>query len=272
MKFTYGQFLDEFPTDEACLKYLFEKQRQPCCSCHGTRFYRVYGRLSYVCYCGKQIHPLKGTIFEKSRTPLRSWFYVIYLFSVSRNGLAATEIQRQLGVTYKTAWRMGHKVRWLMRSENHLLSGIVEVDETYIGGRHWHRYGFSKKYPIFGAVERNGSVYAAYVRSNGARVLIPEIYKTVKTGTQIYSDEYAAYKRLGIHGYKHDSVKHAKYEWARGEVYTNTIEGFWGQLKRSLKGTHHSVSRKWVQSYVDEFVFKYNHRSDVIFWQMLYRC
>ncbi len=106
---------------------------------------------------------------------------------------------------------------------------------------------------------------AKHVKSTGARVLLPEIYRSVKVGSQVYSDEYRAYEKLSRHGYKHDAIVHSRYEWARDDVYTNTIEGFWGQLKRSLKGTHHSVSRKWLQSYVDEFVFRYNHRRENVF-------
>jgi transposase len=186
----------------------------------------------------------------------------MYLFSVSKNGVAATEIQRHTGVTYKTAWRMGHKIRELM-AEDRTLEGIIEVDETYIGGRHRRYKKYSKKYSVFGAVERNGSVRAVHVRSTGARVLLPEIQRTVKPGSTIYSDEWGAYRKLSYYEYTHDTVNHSKYEWSRENVYTNTIEGFWGQMKRSFSGTHHSISKKWLQHYVDEFTFKYNHRSGV---------
>lgn len=260
LRYTLRQLVRDFPDDDTCLEFIFRKQDPTCLRCGGHTFYKVQGRLAYVCYCGHQIHPLKGTIFEGSRTSLTDWFYVIFLFSVSRNGVAATEIQRHIGVTYKTAWRMGHRVRSLMKRDDQLLEGTVEVDETYIGGRHRRKYGYSKKAPVFGAVEKNGKIHAVHVKSTGARVLLPEIYKIVKPGTHVHTDEYFAYKKLSRYGYTHSFITHSKYQWANGDVHTNTIEGFWGQLKRSLRGTHHSVSKKWLQYYVDEFVFRYNYR------------
>lgn len=149
------------------------------------------------------------------------------------------------------------------------LEGQVEVDETYIGGRHRRYLKHSKKFPVFGAVERGGHIRAKHVVSTGARVLMPEIYQTIRPGTHVYSDEWRAYKKLRRYGYEHSTVEHGRYEWARGDVYTNTIEGFWGQLKRSLRGTHHSVSRKWLQSYIDEFVFRYNLRGAVVYAVLL---
>lgn len=269
MKYALSQLLAEFSSNDICLNYIFQNSYKHCPNCSGSTFYRIKNRPAFICRCGHQIYPLKGTIFEKSRTPLISWFYVIYLFSVSKNGVAATEIQRHLGVTYKTAWRMGHQIRKLMRSDDRILEGIVEVDETYIGGRHRKFLKYKKKFPVFGAVERGGSIRATHVKSTGVRVLLPEIYRTVKPDTQIYSDEWGAYKKLSRYGYRHDTVVHSKYEWARENVHTNTIEGFWGQLKRSLHGTHHSVSKKWLQSYVDEFVFRYNHRNEPTFHKLL---
>jgi hypothetical protein len=266
LRYAITQFLKDYPTDESCLEIIFQqKYKDHVCPCGSSAFYRITGRPAYVCANGHHLHPLKGTIFEKTRTPLTSWFYVTYLFSVSKNGVAATEIQRHLGITYKTAWRMGHKVRHLMRSDNFILDGHVEVDETYIGGRHRRYQDYSKKHAVFGAVERGGRIRAKYVKSTGSRVLLPEIYQSVRPGSHIYSDEWRAYKKLPHYGYGHSTVEHGAREWGRGEVYTNTIEGFWGQMKRSLHGTHHSVSKKWLQSYVDEFVFKYNNRTGVFF-------
>lgn len=155
--------------------------------------------------------------------------------------------------------------------ERHVLEGIVEVDETYIGGRHRRYLRHSKKSSVFGAVERGGKVHARHVKSTGARVLLPEIYQHIKPGTHINSDEWRAYKKLSRYGYKHSFVTHSKYEWARGDVCTNTIEGFWGQLKRSLHGTYHSVSSKYLQLYIDEFVFRYNHRHENMFELLLVR-
>ena len=147
----------------------------------GVKWYPITGRLGFVCSeCDSHVYPLSGTIFANSTTSLWSWFYVIYLFSVARNGISAKEVERQLGVTYKTAWRMCRQIRLLMVDETPKLEGIVEVDETYIGGRHRRQFGFSKKAPVFGAIERGGRVKTQYVKSTGARVLLPEIYSKVK--------------------------------------------------------------------------------------------
>jgi len=200
---------------------------------------------------------------------LRSWFYVIFMFSVSKNGVSAKEVERTLGCTYKTAWRMAKLVRSLMQQGGDLLSGTVEADETYIGGRHDHRQGRSKKQIVFGVVERQGNVRAAQVRSSGARVLLPALSSVVAHGATVHTDDYGSYRKLKQLGYSHTTVNHSTLEYVRGTAHTNTIEGFWSQLKRSLDGTHHAVSPKHLQQYVDEFVYRYNHRSAAVFPELL---
>src|ERR1700755_1825443 len=140
MRYTKKQFEADFPNDDVCLNTIFQNRYGhvktcPKCAVVGTKFYRVTGRKCYACmHCGYQLHPLAKTIFHKSETPLTSWFYAIYLFSVSKNGVSAKEIERHLGVTYKTAHRMCRQIRKLMAGDNDFLAGEVEVDETYIGG------------------------------------------------------------------------------------------------------------------------------------------
>jgi len=219
--------------------------------------------------CGNQISPLADTIFHKSKTPLKGWFYAMYLFSVSKNGVSAKELERHLGVTYKTAWRIAKHVRMLMQQGDNQLTGIVEIDETYIGGKHPRKLGYSKKETVFGMVERKGRVRASQVRSSGARVLLPAISQSIHTDANVYSDEYGAYKTLTKIGYSHTTVNHSKLEYVRDTVHTNTIEGFWGQLKRSLDGTYYMVSPKYLQSYVDEFVFRYNLRDVSVYPALL---
>ena len=134
MNYSIKDFQGQFPNDEACLEYIFNQKYDKTCKC-GGQFYRSKTRKCYNCsMCGKQISPLAGTIFEKSDTPLTSWFYAIFLFSSARNGVSAKELERQLGVTYKTAWRIAFQIRQLMQQDKKKLSGVVEVDETYIGG------------------------------------------------------------------------------------------------------------------------------------------
>lgn len=266
MRYTFKDFKAEYPDDDACLEAVFQSRYGdlkacPKCGVLDTKFYRVKKRQCYACmHCGGQLHPLANTIFRKSSTSLWNWFYAIYLFSVSKNGVSAKELERHLGVTYKTAWRMAKQIRLLMAQEGEKLSGTVEIDETYIGGKHDMRYGRSKKEIVLGIVEREGNVSAHQVPSSGARVMIPKIQETIEPNTNIYSDEYSSYRGLKKRGYSHTTVNHSAMEYVRGEVHTNTIEGFWGQLKRSLDGTYHSVSPKYLQSYVNEFVFRYNLR------------
>lgn len=265
MRYTFQDFKKEFPDDDACLNAVFENRfgdLRFCPKCAAeTKFYRVTRRQCFACqWCGHQLHPLADTIFRKSRTSLWSWFYAIYLFSTSKNGVSAKELERHLGVTYKTAWRMAAQIRKLMEQDNDKLSGEVEIDETFIGGKHKQSQKFDKKSSVFGAVERHGLVKAKHVRSTGSRVLLPEIAASVAVNSAIFSDEWTAYKTLKKRGYTHTTVNHSSLEYVRGNAHTNTIEGFWSQLKRSLDGTYHAVSPKYLQSYVDEFVFRYNYR------------
>jgi transposase len=265
MRYTLKQFQAEYPDDDACLEAAFQDRFGKvkfCPNCAAeTKFYRIKKRQCYACqWCGHQLFPLANTIFRKTSIPLTSWFYAIYLFSVSKNGVAATELERHLGVTYKTAWRMAKQIRLLMKQESERLNGTIEADETYIGGRHKQRFGRSKKQVVFGMVERHGRVKAQHVKSSGVRVLLPIMTDSVESDAILYTDEYGSYKSLTKRGYSHTTVSHSTLEYVRGIVHTNTVEGFWGQLKRSISGTYHSVSPKYLQSYLDEFVFRYNFR------------
>jgi len=141
------------------------------------------------------------------------------------------------------------------------LDGDVEIDETYIGGKRRMANKFSNKSVVFGAVERNGRVMSVKVQTAGARILIPKIEQGIALGAHIHSDEWRSYATLSKRGYTHTTVNHSKLEYVRGSAHTNTIEGFWSQLKRSIDGTYHAVSPKYLQSYVDEFVFRYNLRA-----------
>ncbi|HSW66193.1 MAG TPA: IS1595 family transposase [Bacillota bacterium] len=269
MRYTFAQFRAEYPDDAACLKAVLENRYGntcPRCGVIGVKWHPITGRKGFVCSeCDRHVYPLADTIFRKSETSLWNWFYAIYQFSVAKNGVSAKELERTLGVTYKTAWRMCKQIRLLMEQDGDMLGGdgeAVEIDETYAPSRrHPRALGRSKKQIIFGAVERTGRASVVHVRSSGARVLLPEIENRIAAGSHIHSDEWQAYKTLNRRGYSHTTVNHSKLEYVRGTAHTNTIEGFWSQLKRSIDGSYHAVSPKYLQSYINQFVFMYNHRA-----------
>jgi transposase-like protein len=209
---------------------------------------------------------MAGTPFAKSRTALTKWFYAMYLFTTSRHGVPAKELQRQLGVTYKCAWRMGHEIRKYMADVDgdSGLSGHVEMDETYVGGREKNARGRpsknSKKIAIFGMVERNGNVMTHIIPNASKKSLLPIVKQNVSENSTISTDDWSAYNTLNKLGYKHGIVKHQLNEWVKGIHHTQTIEGFWSQIKRSIRGTHIHVSKKHMAKYLGEFEYRYNMR------------
>lgn len=275
MRYPIHDFNKKYPSEDACLDTIFQRRYGhvttcPKCAVVNTKFYKVSGRKCYACmHCGYQLHPLSQTIFHKSSTPLRSWLYAIYLFSVAKNGVSAKELERHLGVTYKTAHRMATQIRKLMEQNNDQLSGDVEIDETYIGGHNPKDIRYDNKSIVFGMIERGGKVKAQQVKTAGARVLLPKIEEFIHPEASIYSDQYGAYRTLTQRGYSHTTVNHSTLEYVRGVAYTNTIEGFWSQLKRSIDGTYHAVSPKYLQAYLDQFVFLYNHRGEAVYPALL---
>ena len=182
--------------------------------------------------------------------------------STSKNGVSAKEIQRQTGVTYKTAWRMQRQIRLLMKPGNDPLKGTVEIDDTYVGGMRPGKRGrgASGKTPILGMVERKGAVKASVVDDLKKRTVKPIILDGIEKDSEVFTDEFLSYRDIKKYDFDHDVVKHHIKEYVRGNVHTNTIEGFWSQLKRSIHGTYHSVSPQHLQLYVDEFAWRYNHR------------
>jgi transposase len=266
---TVREFFQQFPDEETCLNHLFETrfgQGHECPSCkRSAKWYRIKKEPAYSCqWCGHHLHPMAGTIFEDSRTSLQDWFYAMYLFTTSRHGVPAKELQRQIGVTYKTAWRMGHKIREHMAAADgeEPLSGVVEVDETYVGGHRPGRPGRGAlgKTIVMGIVERDGDVVTKVVPDFAKSTLVPVIEANVEKGSTVYSDELPSYGGLEDKGYEHETVHHRSREYVRGEVHTNTIEGYFSRLKNSIRGTHVHVSPKHLQKYVGEFEFRYNRR------------
>jgi len=183
----------------------------------------------------------------------------------TRGGISAKQIQRETGVTYKTAWRMCKEVREVLFEDHDPMSGDVEMDESYFGGKsHGKRgRGAENKTAVFGMVERNGKLEARVVPNCQRKTLFPIVTDNVEQGTQVYTDEFNVYQTLPAMGYKHGTVPHAEKVYVVGNAHVNTIEGFWSQCKNGIRGVYHSVSATYLQHYLDEYAFRYNHRNDV---------
>jgi transposase len=254
------EFFARFPNDDVCLEHIMAVRfglRHPCAKCLNlSTFHRLADRPAFSCaHCGAHVHPCAGTIFQDTRTPLQMWFYAIYLFTTTRHGVSGKELQRTLGVTYKTAWRIGQQIRLLMDAADGegILRGHIELDEAYVGG---HRpgkrgRGAAGKTIVMGLKERDGRMQAE---------VIPNIKKDTLRG------ELMSYGLLEGDGFKHGTVKHGAGEFAYYDYrhdathHTNNVESFWRLFKNSITSTHIHVSAKYMERYLNEFVFRSNHR------------
>lgn len=276
-RYTIDEFHKRFPDDSSCLDFIFQQRfghLEYCPKCGvQTKFYRIKTRKYYKCpHCAFELYPLANTIFHKSATPLTKWFYGVYLFGVSKNGVSAMELERMLGVTYKTAWRMAKQIRQLMEQNTEKLTGIVEADETYIGGRRTQRTMHDNKTPVVGVTEKHGQMKAkALDRKASDSNVMPFLLKNVEPLSVLHTDKSLIYRNAMKDGFKHRSVDHGVGHYVHNGIHTNNIEGFWGQLKRSISGTYHSVGPKYLQLYVDEFVYRYNYRHVSVFPTLMAR-
>ncbi len=288
LRYTRSQFDAEFATDDICLETIKE-QRFPggvthCHKCGEDRkHYRVSGRTAYACdHCGNHIYPLAGTIFEKSTTPLRIWFQAMYLMGSTRCGISAKQIQRETGVTYKTAWRIFRQIRSLLSEPDMQLEGsTIEVDEMYFGGKRKggggrrlrNDKGELLKSPVLGMVERKGRVKAMTVPDASSATILTNVREHVLPKSVIFTDEFRSYDGLSHmkQGYEHRRINHSAKVYVVGDVHTNTIEGFWSLVKRGIGGVYHSVSSKYLQTYLNEYSFRYNRRDsgNLIFYAIL---
>jgi transposase-like protein len=261
-------FFKMFPDDDACLDHLFLTRygAEPVCERCGQigAFHRLTNQPAYTCNCGHHIHPMAGTPFERSRTPLQKWYYAMFLFTTTRNGVSAKEIQRQLGVTYKCAWRIAYKIREYMGwvDGNDRLGGggtIVEADTAFVGGK--DKMGEDDKAIVVGVVERGGKVMTRVIPSRRSVTVSGSVADAVKSDTYIATDEGSEFNKLRQHGFIHATVNHRQGEYVRGWIHTNTMEGFWAWLKRGINGTHVWVSPKHLPVYLGEFEFRFNLRT-----------
>lgn len=284
------EFWREYPDDAACLDRLWRERYAPdghhahCPKCDRERkFHRTKTRASYTCdSCGKHLHPMKGTIFEKSTTSLQLWFYAMFLMASTRCGISAKQLERELGVTYKTAWRMFNKIRNELMSdeEDGPLSGDVEVDETSWGGKarkpmtpsEGARFRESKA-TVLGMVERGGRVRLRVIPSRRGPALSRAVVANINPQALLITDDWQAYKPLRGQFLDHRIINHSAGSYVDGEIHTNTIEGFFGNLKTGMRGAYKKVSAQWLQSYLDEYTWRYNARLEPLgmFEQLLRR-
>jgi transposase-like protein len=282
---TLAEFDRLFPKEDACKEYLMH-QRWPdgavkCPRCGNAKIYTLkFKPFHWACgvCCNKPRQPYRfsvtvGTVFENTNYKLLVWFKVLYLMLTSKKGISALQIHRMIGSgSYRTAWFMCHRLRAGLANEGfRQLMGIVEVDETGLGGkdknRHWdkkqHITGMSAKTTVIGAIARKGNVVCQIIDNTDARTLNQFVRKAVSDKVSLVAtDEHRGYDYLQAGGFPHETVKHSENEYVRGNVHTNNIESFWSLLKRGMVGTYHNVSKKYLPLYLNEFQFRHNNRKN----------
>lgn len=263
------QLIEEYGTEDKCIEALAEL-RWPdgvtCPKCESTNIGRIETRRLFDCAgCGYQFSVRVGTVLQDSKLPLWKWFLATLLLVEAKKGMSANQLARTLGVTAKTGWYLSHRIRAAMIEEGPLLSDTIEMDETYVGGKARGRSNrVANKTLVLGAVERGGNVKLGVARSRDGAALGRFIRENVEDSVKfVYTDDYIGYKtvpELRDEDTSHETVNHSQNEWLRGEVHTNTIEGVWSLLKRSIIGSYHHVSMKHLPAYLDELEWRYNNR------------
>jgi len=260
---------------KTCMEFLEEHRWHgtPICPhCHeqSKEHYKLKNEWLYKCKkCRKTFTVIKGTIFEGSHVALEYWFYAIYLFLAHKKGISSMQLSKDVGITQKTAWRMLHKVRENLNETKKIFAnpfeGIVQIDETYIGGKNKGRFKNNRgrsnkqKTPVVGVLTKD-RVYAVVVPDTTAKTLKAIVYGLIKLGSTVVTDEWPAYRGIS-RDYVHKVVEHGKRKYVVDGFHTNGIENFWSHLKRGIKGTYHVVSRKYLQAYCNEFAYRYNTRT-----------
>jgi len=274
------EFMKVFPDDAACLDRLWRDRFAPdghhaqCPRCKRERkFHRTKTRASYTCdTCGLHIHPQKGTIFERSSTSLHLWFYAMYLIASTRCGISAKQLERELGVTYKQAHKMFKRIRTLMADDGEPLKGDVEIDETSWGGkprggkraiaigpdRRRNPVPQPVKTTVLGMVERGGRIRFRVIASRHGAPLSRAVLANVNPDSIIFTDDWASYKPLKDQYIDHKVINHSEGIYVRGDTYTNTIEGAFGNMKTGMRGVYKKVSPRYLQSYLDEYSWRHN--------------
>jgi transposase-like protein len=291
------EFQERFGTEEKVIYYYINLRYNNKCTCNHCGSEKVYHRSNnlkmFQCAdCRNDFSIFKGTIFENSSTDLRKWFYAIHLFLNGKKGISGLQLMRETKVTYKTAWRMLKQIRIAMNNQDFkdTFSTIVEIDETYVGGKPRKRNTGNKdsdktipnkrgrgtsKVPVVGIIDRENKVAYAKValpniegRKLTGKQLLSVLNEVTKKGATVITDEFRSYNILTKTDFIHLQVDHTK-EFSNNGIHTNNIESFWATLKRGVYGIYHSVSPKYMQNYVDEFCFRYNNRNNINMFNLL---
>ncbi len=265
--------MERFGTEEKC-RAILEELRWPdgvrCPRCNSVKISRIHEREQFDCdVCRYQFSVTSGTIWHDTHLPLRKWFIAIYLTVESKKGFSANQTKRVLGVSYKTAWYLNHRIRAAMTEHDAApLKGTVEVDETFIGGR-LRGKGKGKgaylqnKATVIGVIQRGGKVRLQVIDRTDRKTLHRFIKDHTAPDTEvIITDDWKAYRGIGDHDTKHEVVNHLKKEYVRGDIHTNGIENVWSLLKRSVTGTYHKLSIKHLDAYLDELEWRFNNREN----------
>jgi transposase-like protein len=263
----------KFPTEESCIAHLEAvkwKGRPVCPYCKSTKSTPLPKEFRHHCNtCNTTYSVTVGTIFHNTKLDLQKWFLGVTLMLNAKKGLSARQLARDLEVNKNTAWFMAMRIRKAMLDNGDLLRGIVEMDETYVGGkpRRGGRPGIrgrgTRKTPVVGMVERKGKIVARVSPLLTSKQLMTLIRRNVSTDSTLMTDEYCGYRRAHGHVKRHGIINHSKKQYVSGDIHTNTIEGFWSLLKRGIIGQYHKVSITHLQKYVDEFAFRYNNRKNI---------
>jgi transposase-like protein len=274
---TLTEFTDYFCDEETCRKHYAEIRFGNggyCPHCGHKEIYTFKDGKRYRCASCKQDFTIKtGTVFGESKLPLRKWFIAIYLLSNSSKGISSVQLAKHVGVTQKTAWFMAHRIREAHQQNKGQLTGRVEADETWIGGKVPNmsksrrkqfagQTGGAGKTPLVGILQRGGDIQVKVADRVTHATLVPNITENVARGSFVYTDENVCYRGLHRAGFIHNSVQHQTKEYVVGDCHTNGIESFWALFKRGYHGVYHHMSKKHLQRYVNEFTFRFNRRAN----------
>ena len=264
------EFFQSFPNEWAAIEHI-EQLRWPdgviCPMCDSDRTTRLKNPQYHQCKdCRQKFTVRTGTVYERSHIPLDKWLYAMYILQTARKGVSSVQLSKELGITQKSTWFMLHRLREACNVEAMPLSGEVEVDETYVGGKEANKHNSKKmkagrgtvgKQPVLGMKVRGGTVVAKPISDTSASTIGREVFHGIEAGSTLYTDEAAAYKQFGDR-YQHLTVNHTVKEFVNGMASTNSIESVWAVLKRGYNGVYHQWSLKHMARYVDEFTFRLN--------------